>query len=108
MVRWARRTGREALLTGGYIARHSNHNLGTTVDLTLVRLDSGRALDMGTPYDAFTPRSNTTRARGAVLRNRLRLKNAMEARGFVNYHREWWHYDSVVPGRRRLDVPIGC
>jgi D-alanyl-D-alanine dipeptidase len=108
MVRWARRTNREWLLTQGYIARRSNHNLGTTVDLTLVTRRTGEELDMGTAFDAFTPRSTTTRARGRVLRNRLTLKNAMEGHGFVNYRREWWHYDSAEPGPRRLDVPIGC
>jgi D-alanyl-D-alanine dipeptidase len=108
MVRWARRVGRPELVTGGYIARRSNHNLGTTVDLTLVRLRDGRELGMGTAFDAFTRRSSTLRARGGVLHNRLRLRDAMEAHGFRNYSREWWHYDSVRPGQRRLDVPIGC
>jgi zinc D-Ala-D-Ala dipeptidase len=108
MVRWTRRTGNEELLEDGYIAPKSNHNLGSTVDLTLVRLDSGRQLDMGTAFDAFTRRANTTHARGRVLRNRLILKNAMEDQAFVNYFREWWHFDSEVPGTRRLDIPIGC
>lgn len=108
MVRWTRRTGNEDLLRDGYIAPKSNHNLGSTVDLTLVRRASGRGLDMGTAYDAFTTRANTTRARARVLRNRMILKNAMEAQGFVNYFREWWHFDSEEPGPRRLDVTIGC
>ena len=106
MVRWARRVGRPELVTGGYIAQRSNHNLATTVDLTLVRLRGGRELDMGTPFDAFTRRSATRAARGAALRNRLRLRRAMQHEGFVNYAREWWHYDSRVPGPRRLDLPI--
>ena len=108
MVRWARRTGRGSLLSDGYIAARSNHNLGTTVDLTLVRLSDGRELGMGTAFDAFTVRSTTLRAHGPVRRNRLALKRAMEAHGFRNYAREWWHYDSVRPGPRRLDLPIGC
>jgi D-alanyl-D-alanine dipeptidase len=29
---------------------------------------------------------------GAARANRLLLCEAMEAQGFVNYHREWWHY----------------
>ena len=109
MVRWAERTGNRALLDGGYIARRSNHNLATTVDLTLVdRSRSGRPeLDMGTPYDTFSPRSATLAARGRALRNRLILKRAMERHGFRNYAREWWHYDSLRPGPRVLDVPIG-
>jgi D-alanyl-D-alanine dipeptidase len=108
MVRWARRTHNQDLLTEGYIAAKSNHNLGSTVDLTLIRRGSGRELDMGTSFDAFTPRASTTRARGRVLRNRLILKTAMEEQTFVNYFREWWHFDSEEPGTRRLDVPIGC
>ena len=108
MVRWTRRTGNEDLLRDGYIAPKSNHNLGSTVDLTLVRRASGRGFDMGTAYDAFTTRANTTRARARLLRNRMILKNAMEAQGFVNYFREWWHFDSEEPGPRRLDVTIGC
>jgi len=106
MVRWARRTGNRDLLRDGYIAPKSNHNLGSTVDLTLVRLASGRELDMGTAFDAFTRRANTTRARDRVLRNRLILKNAMENQAFVNYFREWWHFDSEEPGAaapRRAD-----
>jgi D-alanyl-D-alanine dipeptidase len=107
MVRWARRTGREHLLDG-YIARRSRHNLGAAVDVTLVRLSSGRELDMGTRYDAFTTRSHTLNARGRVLRNRLRLRDAMAAAGWTNYRREWWHYDFPAPRARRLDVTIGC
>jgi len=108
MVRWARRTGRAHLLNG-YIARRSNHNRGVAVDVTLVRLETGRALGMGTEYDAFTTRSSTTNATGKALRNRLRLRRAMHAAGFANYSREWWHYDHTRDGRAAaVDVPLGC
>lgn len=108
MVRWARRTGNERVLRQGYVARRSNHNLGSTVDLTLVRLPSGRALDMGTPFDTFRRSAHTLNATGVALRNRLRLRRAMAARGFTNYRREWWHYDHRARGPRRLDLPLGC
>lgn len=108
MVRWARRVGRPELVSGGYIARRSNHNLATTVDLTLVRLRGGAELDMGTRFDAFTPGSATVAVRGRPLHNRLTLRRAMEREGFANYAREWWHYDSRMPGPRRLDAGIGC
>jgi|GEM_PF-49784 len=78
----------------GYIARRSGHSRGATVDLTLYRLDSGEALDMGTGFDFMDERSATVyplQDRAAVA-NRLRLKSAMEAQGFVNYSAEWWHY----------------
>jgi D-alanyl-D-alanine dipeptidase len=109
LVRWAQRTGRQDLLTDGYIAYPSRHNLGSTVDLTLVDLDTGKPLNMGTGYDALTPRAHTRNARGRVLANRLTLVRAMRAQGFTNYAREWWHFDSAVdPGTRRFDIPIGC
>jgi D-alanyl-D-alanine dipeptidase len=108
MVRWARRTGNEHLLNG-WIAARSNHNRGAAVDLTLVRLSSGRQLTMGTEYDAFTSRSATTAVGGKALRNRLRLKRALEVEGFRNYRREWWHYDFPSELRApRLDIALGC
>ena len=106
LVRWAERTGRGDLV-GTYIARRSNHNLGSAVDLTLVRLSDGRRLRMGR-YDALGPGAHTLDARGAVLRNRLILKGAMERFGFTNYWREWWHFDHRVRGRRYLDLTLGC
>jgi D-alanyl-D-alanine dipeptidase len=62
---------------------------------------------MGTAYDSFTTRSHTSNASGTALRNRLRLKRAMEAAGFGNYRNEWWHYDFPGAGAAR-DIPLGC
>jgi D-alanyl-D-alanine dipeptidase len=107
MVRWAQRTGNGWVLAQGWVARRSNHALGTTVDLTLVRLSTGNTVRMGTAYDAFTRRSYTMNARGTALRNRLRLRRAMARQGFSNYHREWWHYDGPR-GLRRFDLSLGC
>jgi zinc D-Ala-D-Ala dipeptidase len=107
MVRWAQRTGNEWVLRHGWVARRSNHALGTTVDLTLVRLSTGNTVRMGTAYDAFTRRSYTLNARGTALRNRLRLRRAMARQGFANYQREWWHYDGPR-GPRRFDLTLGC
>ena len=108
MVRWARRTGRAHLLNG-WIAARSNHNRGAAVDLTLIRLETGRALAMGTDYDSLSSKSATTAVGGKALRNRLRLKRALEAEGFRNYRREWWHYDFPAElGAPRLDIALGC
>jgi len=107
LVRWARRSGRGHLV-GTYIAERSNHNLGSAVDLTLLRYRDGRRLRMGTGYDDLSPRANTYNARGRVLRNRLILVRAMERHGFSNYSREWWHFDHLERGPRHLDLPLGC
>lgn len=107
LVRWAQRTGRRHLV-GTYIARRSRHNLGSAVDLSLVRLADGYRLRMGSGYDELGRRAHTLNARGEALRRRLALKRAMERHGFRNYHREWWHYEHRARGTRYLDLTLGC
>jgi D-alanyl-D-alanine dipeptidase len=87
------RVDRGALFAEGYIARRSGHSAGYTVDVTLTDAD-GAELDMGTPFDFFDPRAQTTsKDIPAKARERRRiLVDAMRAAGFVNYSREWWHF----------------
>jgi zinc D-Ala-D-Ala dipeptidase len=106
MVRWADRTGHRALLTDGYIASRSRHNLGLAVDLTIVDAESGSAIDMGTPFDTFSELAHTAHAEGRVLANRRILVRAMEAEGFRNYEKEWWHFSFDVPGALPFDRVI--
>ena len=107
LVRWAERTGRGDLV-GTYIARRSRHNLGSAVDLTLVRESDGRKLRMGSGYDELSARAHTFNASGRALRNRLALKQAMERHGFTGYGREWWHFEHRLTGTRYLDLSLGC
>ena len=71
----------------------SPHSRGVAVDLTLVGAD-GAALDMGTGFDAFTPRSH--HGNGDVpaeaQRNRILLMGIMTTADWDFYRREWWHY----------------
>jgi D-alanyl-D-alanine dipeptidase len=107
MVEWAGRTGNGWVLEQGYVARFSGHNRGNTVDLTLVDLQTGRELDMGTPFDTFSEAAHPANATGAVLQNRMRLQRAMGAEGFQPYDKEWWHFR--LPGDAEpLDYPIAC
>jgi D-alanyl-D-alanine dipeptidase len=81
------------LLHEGYIAARSAHSRGSTIDLTLARID-GAELDMGTPFDFFSPRAApsdrivSAEARG----HRALLAQAMRRRGFMAYRKEWWHF----------------
>ena len=81
----------------GYIARRSSHTRGSAVDLTLADAD-GQPLDMGTRFDFMDPRSwpDSRDISPAQHENRMRLRGAMLACGFVPYEREWWHF-SVDP-----------
>jgi zinc D-Ala-D-Ala dipeptidase len=106
MVDWTKRVNRPDLLTDGYIASRSRHNLGLAVDLTLIDLATGKELEMGTPFDTFSSAAHTANATGLAAENRLKLKAAMESQGFVNYDQEWWHYTFNVPNPLRFDRPI--
>lgn len=106
MVRWAESSGREHLLAEGYIARQSRHNLGVAVDLTLVERATGLELNMGTQFDTFSEAAHTANAVGDILRHRQILLHAMEAEGFENYEKEWWHFSYPVDDAVPFDLPI--
>jgi D-alanyl-D-alanine dipeptidase len=78
----------------GYIAERSGHSRGSTVDLTVIDRATGAALDMGSPFDLFSPRSwPASDAVGPAQRaNRLMLQGVMRARGFNPLEQEWWHF----------------
>ena len=99
---------KSALFAAGYIAKNSSHSTGMAVDLGLAMAD-GRVLDFGSSYDLSDPMSSTasTAVSAAARSNRAVLRSLMEARGFKNYHREWWHYSYPPAGRQPAhDVPI--
>jgi D-alanyl-D-alanine dipeptidase len=86
------------LFRDGYIASYSGHSRGSTTDLTLAQADGSELevhdLDMGTPFDFFSPKSWTAdaSASAAAHANRMLLAGAMHRRGFRGYDREWWHF----------------
>jgi D-alanyl-D-alanine dipeptidase len=80
------------LFSDGYIAAHSGHSRGSTVDLTIAS-EAGE-LDMGTHFDFLSPRSNTSNptVSAEAHKNRTLLAAAMGKRGFRPYGKEWWHF----------------
>lgn len=81
----------------GFLAdprRGSPHSMGAAVDLTLVEVGSGAPLDMGTPFDAFTPLSHhgNQSIPAEAQRNRHLLMGLMTTAGWDFYRNEWWHY----------------
>ena len=78
----------------GYIASKSSHNRGSTLDLTLLDMASGKELDMGSPFDYFSERSHP-HCRGVTeeqYENRMRLQKLMTDNGFLPIDCEWWHF----------------
>lgn len=82
------------LFREGFIAAKSGHSRGSTVDLTLYRLETGEVLDMGSPYDLFSEISfhNTPLINSEQWTNRNLLRTLMRNAGFRPYTKEWWHY----------------
>ena len=77
-----------------YIAAKSGHTRGSTVDITIVDIRTGKELDMGSSYDFFGVPSHpfypgiTKEQRS----NRFLLRNLMLEAGFKPYAKEWWHF----------------
>ena len=85
---------KNALFAEGYIAKRSSHSRGSTVDLTLLDMKTGRELDMGSPFDLFSQVSHPD-YRGVTQEqydNRMLLQQAMVRGGFVPLDCEWWHF----------------
>lgn len=78
----------------GYIDKRSGHSRGSTVDLTVVDLETGVELDMGSPFDLFDPLSwpNAESLTPAQRAHRLLLAAIMQKHGFKPYPYEWWHF----------------
>ncbi len=78
----------------GYIARQSSHSRGSTVDLTLLDMKTGKEIDMGTPFDRFGEASHYDYPgiTPEQAENRRFLRDLMCRGGFLPMSCEWWHY----------------
>ena len=98
------------LFKRGYIASKSGHSRGSTVDLTLIDLDTGNELDMGSPYDFFGVQSHPfyKKITDEQRKNRMLLRRVMLKNGFKPYENEWWHFtlrDEPFPNQY-FDFPV--
>ncbi|TCK66784.1 D-Ala-D-Ala dipeptidase VanX [Winogradskyella wandonensis] len=106
-VRWARQindttnksrfypnVNKRHLFKEGYIASKSGHSRGSTIDLTIISGETGKPLDMGSPYDFFGEPSwvDYQNITDVQKQNRQRLQSVMLKHGFRNYPKEWWHF----------------
>ena len=80
---------KQELFEQGYIAKKSSHSRGSTVDLTLLDMSTGKELDMGSPFDLFSVVSGITEQQ---YENRMMLQRAMVRNGFEPIDCEWWHF----------------
>lgn len=77
-----------------YIASRSGHSRGSTVDLTIIDGNTGKPLDMGSPYDFFGKESwvDYDGINESQKKNRQLLQRVMLKHNFRNYPKEWWHF----------------
>ena len=83
-----------SLFSQGYIASRSGHSRGSTVDLTLLDMRTGKEVDMGSPFDLFSEVSHPD-YQGITpeqRENRMLLRRVMMRHGFVPIDCEWWHF----------------
>ena len=85
---------KQELFAKGYIASQSSHSRGSTVDLTLLDMATGKELDMGSPFDMFSPVSHPDYRgiTGEQYANRMILQSVMVRNGFAPIDCEWWHF----------------
>ena len=85
---------KDVLFPQGYIAEHSGHSRGSTVDLTLFDMTTEREVDMGGTFDYFGELSHPdyTGITEEQYANRMILREAMLNHGFKPLVEEWWHF----------------
>ncbi len=97
----------KSVLFPDYIAIHSGHSRGATVDLTLFDMATGKEADMGGTFDWFgieshpdycgDPETGEYKPQEGGLtaeqfESRMLLRRAMLGHGFKPYDCEWWHF----------------
>lgn len=85
---------KQELFNKGYIAKQSSHSRGSAIDLTLLDMKSGWEVDMGSPFDLFSPLSHPDcrDITDEQYENRMLLQKVMTRNGFQPIDCEWWHF----------------
>ena len=85
---------KSVLFEQGYIAAHSGHSRGSTLDLTLFDMNTEREVDMGGTFDYFGELSHPD-YKGVTdeqYKMRMLLREVMVDHGFRPLSEEWWHF----------------
>ncbi|MBR2214321.1 MAG: M15 family metallopeptidase [Selenomonadaceae bacterium] len=106
---------KDTLFDKGYIALHSGHSRGSTLDLTLFDMKTEKEVDMGGTFDHFGVESHPDwcgnpdtgeytgdypgsaepkdgQINETQFKNRQILREAMLRHGFKPLDTEWWHF----------------
>ncbi len=83
------------LFADGYIDAKSGHSRGSTIDLTLFDMKTGKEVDMGGTFDYFGVESHPDyvgKLTKKQIKNRNYLREVMIKHGFKPLETEWWHF----------------
>lgn len=86
---------KDVLFPQDYIMEKSGHTRGSTLDLTIFDMATGKEVDMGGTFDYFGERSHPDYKEGITEKqyaNRMILREAMLKAGFKPLYSEWWHF----------------
>ncbi len=102
------RLTKKEVFDGEYVATKSGHSRGSTIDLTIVDMKTGKEVDMGGTFDWFGIESHPDYGGGnpetldfrqtvptftsEQFYNRMVLRYAMLRHGFKPLDNEWWHF----------------
>ena len=85
---------KDRIIPEGYVATKSGHSRGSTVDLTLFDMKTGKEVDMGGTFDYFGELSHPDykKITKTQYKNRMILREVMIKHGFKPLEEEWWHF----------------
>ncbi len=103
---------KDVLFPLGYIFEKSGHSRGSTVDLTLFDMSTGKEVDMGGTFDYFGELSHPdyTGITEEQYQNRMILREAMVKHGFMPLDEEWWHFTLADEPYKDtyFNFPVAC
>lgn len=85
---------KEQIFKEEFLARKSSHTRCSTVDLSMIKLEDNSLVEMDGIFDFFHEKSSTRTnlITPQAQKNRILLLEVMQANGFTNYSKEWWHF----------------
>ena len=86
---------RRAIVLIANIPKIGTHMSGSAVDISVVHREDGAEVWRGNPYLEMSERTpmRSPFIEEQDLENRLEITSMMEARGFIHFPYEFWHYN---------------
>lgn len=82
-------------------SKGSMHNRGTAIDLSLVDIETGKVIEMGTEYDFFGKEAHFSYQGHSqeIIKRRHLLRSILMKYDFKGIRTEWWHfsYQKTLP-----------